>query len=262
MGKYVLGTGESERARLMLQGEIHRPEAEHLLDRIGVTGGWRTLDVGCGPLGILDLLAARAGSVTGVDLEPRMLELATISLSERDISGVDLIQADALATGLDSNSFDLTHARFLLINSTKIEDIVAELVRITRPGGIIALQDYDIGSMLVHPPLPAWERLYDLFLKVWVGDSFVGRRLTGLLRGAGIEDIKVDAHTRAWQPGDWYHTLSVYLAEDLLRPRLRSVADESELDSLVAETREHLARPDSLTQHGTLFQAWGRKPSS
>ena len=56
---YALGAGEAERARLLAQCEIHRAEAEHLVDRIGVAPGWRTIDIGCGPLGVLDILAGR-----------------------------------------------------------------------------------------------------------------------------------------------------------------------------------------------------------
>lgn len=90
-----LGTGDAERRRLIAQCEIHRPEAEQLMDRIGVGPGWQALDLGCGPLGVLDILAARvgaAGRVVGVD-------------------GAELVAADAAGTGLPTGSFDLVHER-------------------------------------------------------------------------------------------------------------------------------------------------------
>ena len=64
--EYPLGAEESERSRLLLQAEIHRPEAEELLARLNVPSGSRDLDLGCGPLGVLDLLSAAVGN-RGVD---------------------------------------------------------------------------------------------------------------------------------------------------------------------------------------------------
>jgi hypothetical protein len=60
--EYLLGSSQTERARLLAQCEIHAPETQWLLDHLGMKAGWRALDVGCGPLGIVDLLSARVGS--------------------------------------------------------------------------------------------------------------------------------------------------------------------------------------------------------
>jgi ubiquinone/menaquinone biosynthesis C-methylase UbiE len=75
---YILGVNEDERTRLLAQAELHAPEARVLLDRVGVAPGWRTIDVGCGPLGVLDLLAERVGptgTVVGLDRDERMLAM-------------------------------------------------------------------------------------------------------------------------------------------------------------------------------------------
>ena len=64
--EYGLGVSEAERARLLVQCEIHRAEAESLIDRIGVGPGCRAIDIGCGPLGVLDILADRVGPTGAV----------------------------------------------------------------------------------------------------------------------------------------------------------------------------------------------------
>lgn len=136
--EYVLGADDTERMRLLQQGETYRTEASLLLDRLGVEPGWDVLDVGCGPLGILDLLSERVGptgTVTGLDQEPRMLEMAAQSLAERGLKDVRLLVADAAATGLPDGSFDFVHERLVLLNVVQTEKIVAELVRLTRLGG-------------------------------------------------------------------------------------------------------------------------------
>ena len=70
---YSLGSSPAERDRLRRQSGELREHSALLLDRVGVAEGWRTIDLGCGPSGILDLLADRigpAGQVVGLDFEP------------------------------------------------------------------------------------------------------------------------------------------------------------------------------------------------
>ncbi|HEX2173794.1 MAG TPA: hypothetical protein VHL09_15260 [Dehalococcoidia bacterium] len=57
-GDYVYGTSPAERERLLAQPKVLAPEAGLFLDRVGIRPGWRVIDVSCGPIGILDLLAA------------------------------------------------------------------------------------------------------------------------------------------------------------------------------------------------------------
>ena len=82
---------------------MHRTEAELLLDRVGLRPGDRALDLGCGPLGVLDLLAERVGPtgrVVGIDREKRYLAIARQELDARGLDGVELVAADATGTDL------------------------------------------------------------------------------------------------------------------------------------------------------------------
>jgi hypothetical protein len=58
---YALGTSPAERDRLRRQSEELRTHSAALLDRVGVERGWNAIDLGCGPSGIIDLLAERVG---------------------------------------------------------------------------------------------------------------------------------------------------------------------------------------------------------
>jgi hypothetical protein len=59
--EYVWGTGLTEQQRLLRQIEFYIPEAAWLLDHLRIRHGSRAIDLGCGPLGILDLLSERVG---------------------------------------------------------------------------------------------------------------------------------------------------------------------------------------------------------
>ena len=109
--QYVLGSDDAERQRLLRQARGFRDEASWLVDQVGVGAGWRAVDVGCGPIGVLDLLAERvgaAGQIIGVDNEPRMIEMAKSVAAELSLANLTLVKADAAAEGLiDDGELDV-----------------------------------------------------------------------------------------------------------------------------------------------------------
>ena len=109
---YALGGTLTEQQRLLAQAKGLEGHANWLLDQIGVASGHRTADIGCGPIGILNLLSVhvgRDGVVIGVEREPRFFEMARAELDTRDLQNVKLVKADALHTGLERNSYDFVH---------------------------------------------------------------------------------------------------------------------------------------------------------
>lgn len=260
----VLGAYGTAEARLLAQCELHRMETELLFDRICVECGWHVLDLGCGPLGVLDILAERTGqrgSVVGLDRDPRMLEAAALAFAQRGVTGVQLVQGEVTATGLPAASFDLIHERLQLGNVACPENVVTEMVRLARPGGFVALQDADVISWTCEPACPAWDRLAHALTTTWIGDPHVGRRLPGMLRAAGLVDVEVDVQAGLWRPGEPHHTLLPCLV-DLHRNRILAsgALTEPHLNACLRDVEEHLARPDTIVLSWTLFQAWGRKP--
>jgi SAM-dependent methyltransferase len=265
---YVLGSSPAERDRLLAQGELFAPEARWLLDRVGLRAGGRAVDIGCGPLGILDLLAERVGqdgSVVGLDQEPRMLAMAREIVAKRGLVGVTLATVEATATGLPRGAFDLAHARLLLVNVPQPERVVAEMAALVRPGGVVATQEVDWISWTCEPPHPAWDRLLRANEAVWNGrgmDVRIGRRLPSLLRAAGLVDVEFTVHARAWRPGDLHQTLLLAFTR-LNRSEIvtRGLLAEAELARAMAELEAHLAAPGTLVLFALFCQAWGRKPS-
>ncbi len=264
---YVLGVDEQERARLLDQAALHAPEARSLLDRVGPVPGGRAIDVGCGPLGILDLLAERvgpAGTVVGLDRDARMLGMAARSLAERGLQEqVQLWQANAGDTALDE-SFDLCHARLVLVHTPDPMPVITEMVRLTRPGGWVALEEIDWISWTCEPPHPGFGVLVDALERVWQRaglDVHIGRRLEGLLRAAGLVDVGACAHQKLARPGDLNQTNVLHFVE-ICRDRLLAAGEFSadQLDALAEALGEHLARPDTVVLDKLFFQAWGRRP--
>ena len=164
--RYLLGDSSSELAHLVAQAEVYADEARQLLDLIGIGPGVSAVDIGCGVLGIVHLLCERAGPsgrVLGVDREPRMIEAAGRVITERGLTA-DLVEQDATALTLPSESFDLVHERTVLLNVAEPGKVLAEMVRITRRGGVVAVQEPDSASWLCDPPHPAFTTLREELL--------------------------------------------------------------------------------------------------
>jgi demethylmenaquinone methyltransferase / 2-methoxy-6-polyprenyl-1,4-benzoquinol methylase len=99
-----------------------------------VQPGDRVLDVCCGT-GDLALAASEAGGrVTGLDFSAPMLERARGKSSE-----IEWIEGDALALPFADGSFDAVTIGFGLRNLPNVEGGLAELRRVLRPGGRLAI---------------------------------------------------------------------------------------------------------------------------
>ncbi len=166
---YVMGSSNPELERLVQQAHLFEGQARALLEMAALGSGMRAVDLGCGPVGILDLLAEAVGAegeVVGVDSSPDMVAMARGFATASGLKQVNVVVADAAATALPADHFDLVHARLLLLHVTQPEAVVAEMVRICRPGAVVALHDVDADPWFCEPPHPAWDRLADAFLKL------------------------------------------------------------------------------------------------
>ena len=118
---YALGADTDETARLQRQSEELQPEARTLLGRLGELGlrpGQTAIDLGCGPRGILDLLAEAVGPggrVVGLDADPAHVAAARQYAFSHGFANVEVLAGDARHTGLPAESFDLVHTRTLLV---------------------------------------------------------------------------------------------------------------------------------------------------
>jgi ubiquinone/menaquinone biosynthesis C-methylase UbiE len=265
---YLLGHSEAEEMRLRSQAAELRQESAWLFDRISLGAGSRAIDLGCGPQGVLDLLSERVGStghVIGIEKNDESVAMAKRFVADRALKNVEVVQGDATATGLPG-CFDLVHARLVLVNVPYVEAVVREMVRLARPGGVVASHEADYVSHFCDPPLRAWDRLFEIF-KAYSDahgiELFVGRRTHQLLRQAGLVDIEVNPVIHVYPHG---HNRRLIFWHFLQNVRDRILEDEliseSEFSELTAELKEHLERPDTLVVSHLFFQVWGRKPLS
>jgi SAM-dependent methyltransferase len=264
---YALGSNPAESARLRRQSQELRPQTAELLGRIGLAPGQSAMDLGCGPSGILGLLSAAVfpgGRVVGLDADPVHTAMARQYAGELGLLNTDVVTADARHTGLPPDGFDLVHARTVLVTIPEPQEVLAEMVRLARPGGWVASQEPDIENAFCYPPLPAWDRLREIFRASFGrsgADLLIGRRLPDLYRQAGLEEIEVVVHAPVYPAGHSRRSLLPDLVRSL-RPMIieLGLSDERELAELDQAVREHLADPRTLALAHLLVVTWGRKP--
>jgi ubiquinone/menaquinone biosynthesis C-methylase UbiE len=193
------------------------PIADRLIEVARIGPGDRVLDVGCGT-GAALLRAAVAtlpgGSVTGVDLSDRMLDVARARAALAGLDTVTLLSGDAEDPPCADGSFDAIISSLLFYLLPHPEQAVRRWLRLLRPGGMIAFswnaaEDPDWVPVLAaadsHVP-PGFPRFVEM-LRHWPLGSVP--ELEEMLAGRGYTDIStvIDGVPSRYQsPAAWWDT--------------------------------------------------------
>jgi SAM-dependent methyltransferase len=258
--KYLLADQPSELERLQLQSRVWEPAGRQLLSKVGDGSGRHALDVGCGAMGWLRILSewvGPSGQLVGTDIDESLLGAARSFLDAEGFSNVELVVDDLFESKLESQSFDLVHARFVIAPLGRGREQVDSYRRLVRSGGSLVLEEWDLGSWHFNPPAPAAGRLIHLLSEIFAAlGGEAGRGLPELLREVGIEEPEIDAHVIALKPAHPYLRLPLQFSV-ALESRLLERLSEDELASLRREAETELAEPGRWGTTFTLIQGWG-----
>jgi SAM-dependent methyltransferase len=112
--------------------------ADAVVEAVGVQDGESLLDVATGS-GNAAIAAARRGArVTGLDLTPELLEAAKARAASEGVE-IAFLQGDAEALPFEDASFDRVTSVFGAMFAPDQERAAAELLRVCRPGGVVAV---------------------------------------------------------------------------------------------------------------------------
>src|SRR4051812_43221975 len=226
---------QNELERLRSLEALFDPASQrHLLAR-GLGPGWHCLEVGCGAGSLALWLADHvgpSGSVLATDLDPRFLE-------GHDRSNLMVIRHDLTKDALTPATFDLIHARALLVPPREPQAVLARLVAALRPGGWLLIEDVDFGgaaaTMLGRYTVPTdnaatCERMYHAIAAVFAragAEATFGAQLPALLTGAGLDDIGGEVHAPivSGLSGEWVRLSYEHLRQPVLTTGLLTEAD-------------------------------------
>lgn len=188
-----------------------------LARRLDLRATRRAADIGCGIGHWSALLYPRLApqaDIVGVDREPSHVAgyLGRLPAVVADRSRVKALNGDATSLPLADRAFDLATCQTLLLHLKNPERALGEMIRITRPGGLVLCAEPNnligrlplSGRMAQEPP----ERLLRVSEMLWrhalgrarlgKGAEFVGERLPGMFAALGLQDVKVWLSDKAW----------------------------------------------------------------
>lgn len=216
--------------------------------------GMRLLDCGCGP-GTISLDFARMvapGEVIGIDREESQLELARAAARAQGVQNVRFEAASIYSLPYDDESFEGVFAHALFEHLKEPARALAELRRVLKPGGFAALRSPDWGGFLITPETPAIREAVDYFKFLQHqhgGDTEVGRKLKGLLAGAGFTRHTPSGAYEFCEPLSYMTDVLIARIENsLVRDDAvaRGWMTEARARELVAGVREFSQRPDGV----------------
>src|SRR5580693_3599922 len=190
---------ESMVRNLAAQAEAIWPQEVPLLSRYGLRPDAQILDAGCGTGEISVRLAQLlpAAQVLGVDIHAPHLERGraraqAMGLGER----VRFEERSVYELDLPAGTFDLVVCRHVLHAIPNADRVLAELARVTRPGGWLHLLSEDYGMIHFEPRTLDADAFWDLgpkrFGEATGTDLHFGRRTFRLLRQLGLRHVTVD----------------------------------------------------------------------
>ena len=260
--RYLLDNARAEAGeRFAWMAELFDGVTRGHFDRLGVTAGWRCWEVGAGGRSIPEALAAAVGPtghVLATDINPAWLD---------GHSAYEVLRHDVAADPPPQpGTFDLVHARLVLLHLPDRDRALANMVAALRPGGWLLVEDADTELQplaCLDETGPAQRRANRLrgavreLMTRRGADLRYGRTLPRALRAAGLVDVAAAGCFPVGGPAcDRLETATVRLVRaDLLAAGL---ADDAEIDA-------HLAAVDAGELDLTLaplISAWGRRPGS
>ena len=138
---YVFQATEEPRelVRLQMLERIFDAGTQRRMLATGLTTGWHCLEVGAGAGSIVRWLEQRvgpSGKVVALDTNPRFLRGSSSST-------IEIMQGDICDTELPLATFDLVHARYVMIHIAEYRKAFERMLRCVKPGGWVVIEEPD-----------------------------------------------------------------------------------------------------------------------
>jgi SAM-dependent methyltransferase len=178
----------TERDRLQLLEHMLDRETISTLEQRGIHWSWRCLELGAGAGSVARWLASRCpdGQVVATDI-------GTTFLTEVSAPNLQVRRHDVVTEDFPLRSFDLIHARWLLVNVPQREEVLRKIVSWLAPGGWLVTEDVEFSPVdsSPHPPVQRLMNAFEQLLADSHGADFRWgrRRLPTALAEAGLVEL-------------------------------------------------------------------------
>ena len=190
--------GYSDLPYLQVTADLLKQEKQHTYSWMHLQPGAAVLDVGCGPgtdTIALAGLVGPTGRVVGVDADAGMIAEANRRAEQAGCSPwCTHQQADATALPLETGAFDACRSERLFQHLHAPALALAEMARVTKPGGWVVVLDTDFGTLSIDTPEVEIERrLVRAHAERELNNGYAGRQLYRLFKRQQFTDITVES---------------------------------------------------------------------
>ncbi|KAK7408533.1 hypothetical protein QQX98_009294 [Neonectria punicea] len=237
--------------------------AGHLLPRlksiVKETPQLKLLDVGAGSGTISASLAKYMpdGQVLATDLSDEILDRAGKYAESVGVKNIKFQKANVYELPFPDSTFDVTHAHQVLCHLDAPADAIREMLRVTKPGGVVALRESEMRMWCMWPELPALLQFHDVIAKTLVangGQDNGGRQLVSWTMKAGVARDDITASFGTWcysAPEDrkvWASAMMERLRDGQMRGKAieLGIATEQEIDDM-ANAWDEWSKTDDAT---------------
>jgi ubiquinone/menaquinone biosynthesis C-methylase UbiE len=168
-----------------------------LADGLAPLSGQKILDVGCGTGDDALELAERVGPdglVVGTDISDAMVAEARRRAGDSRLP-IEFKRDDVRGLAFPDGTFDGVRAKLVLMHCADVQAAAQELLRVTRPGGRIAVFDYDFETTTVDHPDEWTTREIVRCCSDGHENRWSGRQLRRRFLDLGLRAVEVRAHT-------------------------------------------------------------------
>jgi len=259
---YPLTRDDAEHQRLAQQAAFWAPDASALFDAAGIGAGQRVADLGCGTPEVARRLAecvGPQGRVQALDSDAALMR-AQARLASTP-GWLQFECGDAYATRWPDASLDAAHARFLAAPAGRLDALIAEMLRLVRPGGIVMLQEPDACTWSLPAAGAAWQRFVALVRAAFAhrgGDFDAGLSAAQRLRAAGATQLRTRRVVHELPARHPYARLPLSFCDSLRGSWLSAgLSTAGEIDDLRLALAAALDSAAAATTF-TLVQVWAR----
>ncbi|MEV6968857.1 class I SAM-dependent methyltransferase [Hamadaea sp. NPDC051192] len=236
------------------------PHSINVLTSTGITPGMRCLDIGPGAGTITHWLAEQVGPdgrVTAIDIAPALSSGPNIGIRQEDIRVSDF----------DPGSFDLIHARLVLMHLPERLTVLQKLADWLRPGGTIVLSEWDCTylNLVRHCPEGHDPSLHDLFQTTLINvltprgmSTTWATEAHGAMLHSGLTKVSTVVDARTYHGGTGICQLHYSNSHQLNDALLAAGMTEQQLASL----RKMLLDPRLMLSGYLMHTTTGRRPAA
>jgi ubiquinone/menaquinone biosynthesis C-methylase UbiE len=224
---------------------------DRLVEAVRPSPDARVVEIATGPGYVAMGFAAVCREVVGVDVTDAMLAIARQTAAERGLTNIRFEAGNAAALAFEDGAFDVVLCRYAFHHFEQPERVLAEMVRVCRPGGTVAVEDAIVSE---HPDRAAYQNRFENLCDPSHTRALPLSALIGAFAAYGLEVERVATSHMTLEVEQW---MAVAKTPADRAAQVRSLIEQDERDDL-SGTRP-FRRNDALYFRSRIATVVGRK---